>query len=101
MVHTIIQVLPTDDYKVYLYFAHGEIKLYDATEILERGVFRVLKDKKLFLDTCTVLNKTLAWDDIKGNFDPYECLDLDPEVLYEKSTRVEDPLIKYASSSGC
>ncbi len=29
-----------------------------------------------------------------GNFDPCECLDLDPEVLYEKSIRVEDPLIQ-------
>jgi len=91
MINTIIQVLPTDDYKVYLYFAHGEIKLYDATEILDHGIFRVLKDKKIFAETCTVLNNTLAWD-LKGNFDPYECLDLDPEVLYEKSITVEDPL---------
>lgn len=92
MIKTIIQVLPTDDYKVYLYFAHGEIKLYDATEILEYGIFKVLKNKKIFADTCTVLNNTLAWD-VKGNFDPYECLDLDPEVLYEKSMTVEDPLL--------
>ena len=81
--YTIIQVLPTDDYRVYLYFAHGEIRLYDATEILVHGVFRVLKDKKIFAESCTVLNNTLAWD-VKGNFDPYECLDLDPGVLYEK-----------------
>jgi len=62
MMHTIVQVLPNDDYKVYLYFAHGEIKLYDATEILEHGVFRVLKDKKIFAESCTVLKNTLAWD---------------------------------------
>ena len=93
--NTVIQVLPTDNYKVYLYFAHGEIKLYHATKILEHGVFRGLKDKKIFAESCTVLNNTLAWD-VKGNFDPCECLDLDPEVLYEKSRRVEDPLLQYA-----
>ncbi len=95
MMNTIIQVLPADDYKVYLYFVNGEVRLFDAKEIVGKGVFRILKDKKIFVERCTVLNNTLAWD-VKGNFDPYECLDLDPEVLYEKSIKVDDPLIKYA-----
>jgi len=34
------QVLPTDDYKVYLYYDNGEIKLYDCSFILnESGIF--------------------------------------------------------------
>lgn len=94
MMNTIIQVLPVDDYKVYLYFVNGEVRLYDAKEIIEKGVFRILKDKKIFVDRCTVLNNTLAWD-IKGNYDPYACLDLDPDLLYEKSVIVDDPLMQY------
>ena len=37
---------------------------------------------------------TLAWG-VKGNFDPYEWLDLDSEVLYEKSMTVGDSLIEF------
>jgi len=95
MYYSIIQVLPTNDYKVYLYFSSGEVRLFDATFLLDKGVFKALKDKKLFMESCTVLNNTLAWD-IAGNFDPYKCLDLDPEMLYEDSIKTDDPLAKYA-----
>ena len=56
MMNTIIQVLPADDYKVYLYFANGEIRFFYAKELDEKAVFRVLKDKKIFEERCTVLN---------------------------------------------
>ncbi|MCL6614996.1 MAG: DUF2442 domain-containing protein, partial [Firmicutes bacterium] len=62
MFHQIVQVYPTDDYKVYLYFSDGKIKLFDATELVTKGVFQELKDKEKFKETCTVLNDTLAWD---------------------------------------
>lgn len=34
------------------------------------------------MDTCTVMNDTLAWD-IKRNRDATTCLDIDPDTLYE------------------
>lgn len=91
MFKSILQVYPEENYQVYLYFNTGEVRLYDASEIVGKGVFKVLADKKFFVERCTVLNHTLAWD-VSGNYDPTQCLDLDPEVLYKKSTRVEDPL---------
>lgn len=54
----------------------------DTTKILEKEVFRSLKDIHVFLDTCTVLNDTLAWD-IDRNRDNTTCLDIDPDMLYE------------------
>jgi hypothetical protein len=42
------------------------------------------------METCTVLNGTLAWD-IEGNYDTSRCLDLDPLVLYETCPDVEEP----------
>jgi hypothetical protein len=92
MFHKVVQVYPTDDYTVYLYFTDGKIKLFDANELVTKGIFRQLKNKEIFKDTCMVLNDTLAWD-ISGKRDPYKCLDLDPEELYEKCPEVNEPNI--------
>ena len=86
----ILQVIPTDDYKVYLYFDDGTIRLYDAKELVNEGVFTAIKDIKVFKETCTVLNNTLAWD-IEGTFDEYNCLDLDPIELYNTCPKVDEP----------
>ena len=40
------------------------------------------KDINIFIDTCTVLNDTLAWD-VKQHRDNTSCLDIDPDTLYE------------------
>jgi len=90
MFHKIVQVYPTDDFKVYIYFIDGKIKLFDANELIEQGLFKLLKDKKKFKETCTVINDTLAWD-LSGKRDPYECLDLDSEELYKKCPEVKEP----------
>lgn len=81
MFPSIVQVIPTDDYKVYVYFDDGKIVCYDVTPFLEKEVFKVLKDKKIFKDSCTIMNHTLAFD-ISGNRDSYNCIDIDPETLY-------------------
>lgn len=93
MFHQVIQVLPTKDYKVYVYFADGKIKLFDASSLVEKGIFRKLKDIELFIKSCTVINGTLGWD-IKGNRDTSECLDLDPENLYVNCDDVAEPDIR-------
>lgn len=85
----VIQVIPTEEYKVYVYFDNGKIKLYDATELVRKGVFKPLQDKSLFIKSCTVLNHTLAWTpDL--SYDPSTCLDIDPFSIYETCKDVEE-----------
>ncbi|MEN6349506.1 MAG: DUF2442 domain-containing protein [Syntrophomonas sp.] len=93
MFHNVIQVMPTSDFTVYIYFSDGKIKLFNASELIKRGVFQRLQNIDLFKSSCTVLNDTLAWD-LSGNFDPYDCLDLDPEELYNSCPDVQEPLLK-------
>ncbi|MEZ0536943.1 DUF2442 domain-containing protein [Caldicellulosiruptoraceae bacterium PP1] len=57
----VIQVIPTDNYKVYVYF-DGKIKLFDVSSLIGKGEFKRLIDKDFYYNRCTVLNKTLAWD---------------------------------------
>ena len=78
----VVQVKPNDDYTVYVYFSDGKIVCYDVKPLLEKNVFRKLKEKDIFMDTCIILNDTLAWD-ISGNRDETSCIDIDPETLYE------------------
>lgn len=85
----VLQVIPTEEYKVYIYFDDGHIKLFDAKELIKEGVFTQLQDIKLFMNTCTVLNDTLAWD-INGTYDEEKCFDLDQIELYETCPTVEE-----------
>ena len=90
---TVLQVYPTANYKVYIYFSDGKVKLYDVSPLITKGVFQKLQDKDFYLNRCTVLNKTLACD-VTGDYNPYECIDIDPIVLYKESIEVKDPLEK-------
>ena len=78
----VVQVVPMKDFSVYVYFEDGKIVCYDMTKMLEKEAFQTLKDINVFIDTCTVLNDTLAWD-IGKNRDNTTCLDIDPDTLYE------------------
>ena len=64
-----------------VYFDDGKIVRYDVTPFLEEGIFRKLKDLQVFINACTILNGTLAWD-IAGNRNEQECIDIDPETLH-------------------
>ena len=86
-----IQVLPTKNLKVYVYFADGKIKLYDTSNFVGKGVFSAIAKIENFIEKCTVINGTLAWD-IGGNFDEYKCLDINPETIYLEGVDVSDPL---------
>jgi len=84
------QAIPREDYTVYLYFDDGSIRLYDAKPLLDLPAFRPLRDIKVFLSACTVLNDTLAWD-LSGDYDETKCLDLDPIELYRNSPETDEP----------
>ncbi len=86
----VLQAVPTDDYKVYAYFNDGSIHCIDIKPLLQDGtVFEPLKDLHTFKTKITVMNDTVAWD-LQGNRDPYNCIDLDPLVIFN-TPRVPEP----------
>lgn len=85
----VVQVRPTDDFKVYVYFDDGSVKLYDAHELVNKGVFTQIKNIDVFKEKCTVLNGTLAWD-VGGNYNESTCLDIDPFEIYENCPEADD-----------
>jgi len=88
MFHKVVQVIPFSDYKVYVYFEDGKIVCYDAKPLLEKKIFEPLKDMAFFINACTILNDTLAWD-LTGNRDVTQCLDIDPDMLYSLKQTTE------------
>ena len=79
--YDIVQVIPYEDYTVYVYFEDGKIVCYDAKSLLDKKAFESLKNIDFFMNACTILNGTLVWD-VAGNRDCSKCLDIDPEMLY-------------------
>ncbi|MCM1086917.1 MAG: DUF2442 domain-containing protein [Muribaculaceae bacterium] len=77
----IIQVVPTREYTVYVYFEDGKIVCYDVKPLLDKEVFAALREVGYFMKTCTIMNDTLAWD-VSGNRDNTMCVDIDPDMLY-------------------
>jgi len=93
MIPKLFQVYPSDNYTVHLYYDNGEIRVYDCKWILnEGGIFRKLYNPDTFIRLCTVMNRTLAWD-ISECRDPYNCIDICPDTVYQDSVRIlVDPL---------
>jgi hypothetical protein len=72
------EVNPLDNYLLLLTFENGEKRQFDMKPYLELGIFKELKDLRLFRT-------------VKTNFDSIEWdneADLDPEVLYQNSIKV-------------
>jgi len=69
------KVKPLNDYKLELTFENKEKKIFDVKPYLDTGLFKTLKDEKLF-KMVKVSYDTIEWPNK---------VDLDPEVLYEKS----------------
>ena len=87
------QVYPTDDYKVYLYYDNGEIKSYDCAWMLtETGIYEELHEINVFKDLCTIMNGTLAFD-ISHSRDPYHCIDICPDTIYEESVKCDKDIL--------
>ena len=66
----IVQVIPHEDYTVSVYFVDGKIVRYDVKPKLGKGVFKALEDIEVFMERCTIMNDTLAWD-IDGTNDGF------------------------------
>jgi len=68
-------VKPLDNYFLLLKFANEEEKLFDVKPYLEIGKFKELKNEDLF-KSVKICFDSIEWDNQ---------LDLDPELLYQKS----------------
>jgi len=70
----VIKVRPLLDYFLELTFENKEIKIFDMKPYLNIGLFKTLRDEKLF-------------QMVKISYDSIEWpngIDMDPEILYEK-----------------
>lgn len=73
---SVTNVKPLENYKLLLTFENNEQKVFDVTPYLEVGKFSELKDDVLF-KSVHISFDSIAWKNQ---------LDLDPELLYSKST---------------
>lgn len=55
MLHQVVQVIPKEDYSVYVYFADGAIKRYDVNHLVGSGVFAPLRDLNWYMGRCTAV----------------------------------------------
>ena len=69
------KVKPLSNYKLELTFENKEIRVFDVKPYLDTGLFKTLKDEKKF-NMVKVSYDTIEWPN---------GIDLDPEILYEKS----------------
>ena len=87
------QAVAAENYNVYAYMNDGSVRLINVKKYVdEKPVFAPLKDYSVFTQTLTVMNQTVAWD-LSGKRDPYNCLDIDPVLIYE-CPAVNDPLAR-------
>ena len=66
-------VKPLDDYKLIVTFENDEVKIFDMTPYLQKGIFKELKDISLF-KSARVNFDTVEWENEA---------DIDPETLYD------------------
>ena len=72
---SVIKVKPLIDYKLELTFENKKVKIFDVKPYLDTGLFQKLRDENVFR-MVNVSYDTIEWPN---------GIDLDPEVLYEKS----------------
>ena len=72
-------VEPLDNYLLLLTFENGEKRQFDMKPYLDFGIFQELKDLRLFKTVKTSFD-SIEWDNEA---------DFDPEVLYQKSIRID------------
>jgi hypothetical protein len=76
---TVRKVIPQENYQLLLIFDNGEMRQFDMNPYLDLGLFKELKDQRLF-------------QTVKPSFDTIEWAneaDIDPETLYQESFRID------------
>ena len=81
------KVQPTDDYKLFLTFSNGEIRLFDMKPYLKKGIFIELLNLEIF-NSVHISFDTVEWDN---------GADFDPEVLYKLGKKIRDK--KYTTAT--
>lgn len=71
----VINVVPTENYKLILTFSNNEVREFDVTPYFNYGLFSELKDKAVFSSVKTFLG-SIQWSN---------GLDLCPDTLYLES----------------
>ena len=72
----IVHIRPLEDFSVLVVFDDGKTKICNLSDHLERGIFKALKDKKIF-NLVHVEHGAAVWN---------EHIDIAPEYLYEHGT---------------
>jgi hypothetical protein len=79
MYFAVKDVKPQDNYLLNLTFENGEKRQFDMKPYLDFGIFQELKDLRLFKTVKTSFD-SIEWDNEA---------DFDPEILYQKSLKIE------------
>lgn len=74
----VINVKPDQDYTLHLWFANGEEGILDMKPYLDKGIFRDLRDEKMF-QTVRPFVGTIQWANEA---------DLCPDTVYLDSVKV-------------
>lgn len=69
-------VKPQKDYKLYLEFDNGAVKVFDVKPFLSRGIFKELQNPEIF-NSVQVKDGSVQWNNEA---------DFCPDTLYVKST---------------
>ena len=77
----VIRLAPQANHRLLLEFANGEVRLFDLTPWLDKGVFRALRDSPDFAQA-QVVDGSVEW--------PGE-IDLSFDTLYLHSVTVKQP----------
>jgi hypothetical protein len=75
----ITHVQPIKDFNLILTFENGEKRQFDMSPYLDKGIFKELRDISKF-NTVRLSFDTIEWENEA---------DLDPEVLYKYSIKIE------------
>ena len=79
MYASVTSVKPLENYKLLLEFVNNEQRIFDVFPYLNTGKFAELRDISLF-NTVKIKFDSIEWANQ---------LDIDPEFLYEKSTKTD------------
>jgi hypothetical protein len=71
----VTDVVPSDDYKLYVTFTNGEKRVFDAKPLLDLPAFKPLNNLEFFKSVHTGFG-TILWP---------KDIDYCPDTLYEKS----------------